>query len=212
MADPQISVMIADAQPVFRRGLRHVLEADPTLNVVGEAADGEGAIALAQQLHPDILLLNQRLPKTTASEIMEQLTAIAPTTKMLLMTDGIERRDLLRALHYGVRGAIDKNAEEPVFLKAIRCVHKGEIWVERDILTEWAQSRVRTSETSVRLTARERDIIREILSGSSNRSMAEKFSISQHTVKRHLTNIFDKTGCSSRLELSLFALHHNLLA
>ncbi len=211
MAHPRIAVMIADDYPVFRNGLRQLLQADDGLQLVGEAADGEQAVALARDLQPNILLLDVHMPKLTGPQALERLAELPVPTKVLLMADGLERQQLIRALHCGARGVIAKNSETHVFLKAIHCVDKGELWVERDVLMDWARSSAGASQSRSRLTARERDIVREILSGSSNRDIAAKFTITEHTVKRHLTNIYDKLGCSTRLELSLFAMHHHLL-
>ena len=211
MADHQIAVIIADDCPVFRSGLRHLIQGDDDLNLVGETGDGEQAIELARHFQPEVVLLDAQMPKLTATQTMEQLAAMPLQPKILLMSDGMEREHLIRALHSGARGLVTKNAEGPVFLKAIRCVHKGELWVERDILGDWASCRARGNEARFRLTAREREIVGEIMAGSSNREIAAKCFISECTVKRHLTNIYDKLGCSTRLELSLFAMHHELL-
>jgi two-component system, NarL family, nitrate/nitrite response regulator NarL len=208
MADHEIGVIIADHHPVFRDGLRHLVQGDTALKLVAEAADGEQALALTRQLRPDILLLDAQIPKLTATQALEQLAQTPLLVKVLLMSEDMERQQVVRMLHCGARGLILKNSEAPVFTKAIRCVHKGEFWVERDVLTEWARSSAHTSDAKFRLTARELEVIREILSGGSNRDIATKFSISEHTVKRHLTNIYDKVGCSTRLELSMFAMHH----
>lgn len=211
MAERPITVIIADGQPVFRSGLRNLLQADDKVKLAGEARDGEQALALARQLKPDALLLDVQMPKLNGMQVLEQLGPLTEATKILLMADAIDRQQLIRALHLGARGLIPKNAEPHVFQKAIRCVHNGELWVERDVLTEWACGSHRASRTKARLTAREREIVEQILAGSSNRDIAAKFAISEHTVKRHLTNIFDKLGCSTRLELSLFAMQHDLL-
>ncbi len=212
MADHPIAVFIADDCPVFRSGLRHLIQTDHDLTLVGETGDGEQAIELARKIQPEVVLLDAQMPKLTATRALEQLAAIPLDSKILLMSDNMEREHLIRALHSGARGLVAKNADGSVFLKAIRCVHKGELWVERDILGEWASTRVRGNQARFRLTSREREIVGEIMAGSSNREIASKFFISEYTVKRHLTNIYDKLGCSTRLELSLFAMHHELLA
>jgi DNA-binding NarL/FixJ family response regulator len=208
----RIAVMIADDYPVFRSGLRHLLQCDERLEVVGEAANGEETVAVAQRLRPDVLLLDVQMPRLTGTQVLEELAAIPVPSRVLLMTDDMARQQVIRALNSGARGLIPKNAEEPVFLKAIHRVHKGELWVERDVLTEWARSNARGAQASTTLTAREREIVHEILAGSSNQDIAARFAIAEHTVKRHLTNIYDKLGCSTRLELCLFALHHHVLS
>lgn len=212
MANHRISILIADDYPVFRGGLRNFLHHDRELDIVGEAGDGEQAITLVDELKPDVLLLDDSMPKLSGTETLQRLNELASTTRVLLMLDSYERPRMVEALHAGARGLLAKSSDQVVFLKAIRCVHKGELWVERDVLGDWATSTVRVSKAKLQLTSRERDIVREILAGSSNRDIASRFTITEHTVKRHLTNIYDKLGCANRLELCLFAMHNHLLA
>jgi two-component system, NarL family, nitrate/nitrite response regulator NarL len=205
MSEHVITVMIADDQPLFRGGLRQLMQADHQLKLVGEAANGEQAVVMAGDLNPDLLLLDLEMPKLNGLQTLERLAPMTP--KVLLMADAFERQQLFRGLNSGARGLITKDVNEAVFLKAIHCVHQGELWVEREALIEWARLSQRASQAKSRLTARERQIVQSILTGSTNREIAAQYAITERTVKRHLTNIFDKFGCSSRLELSLFAMY-----
>jgi two-component system, NarL family, nitrate/nitrite response regulator NarL len=128
------------------------------------------------------------------------------------MLDTCERSRMVEALHAGARGLLAKNSDHVAFLKAIHCVHKGELWVGGEVLGAWATSTVRRSKPTLQLTSREREIVGQILAGSSNREIAGRFTITEHTVKRHLSNIYEKLGCATRLELCLFAMHNHLFA
>jgi DNA-binding NarL/FixJ family response regulator len=204
-----ISILIADDHPAFRFGLHRILEGDSNLRVVGEAGDGEQALGLVQRLRPDVLLLDVFMPKFDGLEVLQHLTNASDRVHTILVTVGIDRKQMIRALQLGARGVILKDAAPAVYPKAIRCVVQGELWVERDVLSEWARSN--TQVKGFDLTRRELEIVREILTGSSNKDIAAKFAITEVTVKSHLTNIYEKVGVSSRLELSIFALHHKLV-
>ena len=211
MDQPQSTrVVVADPHPAFRVGLRRILE-DDGVKVIGEAADGEQAAALVGGLHPDLLLTEFALPKRTGMQVLDDVNQSGKKTSVLFVTAGIPRTELLFALRQGLRGLILKDVDPKVYPKAVRCVQKGEVWVERDVLTEWASSN-QASNDRYNLTDREFGIIREILSGRSNKEIAANLELTEDTVKRHLTNVFRKLNVSSRLELSLFAMHHRLVS
>lgn len=214
-----IRILIADDHAIFRDGLRCLLEAEPGLSVVGEAADGSEALKLAVKLKPDILLLDLAMPRQTGLDTLNELASACPNLRTIVLTAAVEKTELVRALQLGARGVVMKESATQLLLQSIRAVVQGEYWVGRDSVSDLVQflregSRDTRQKEPLRkdfgLTPRELEIVAAIAGGYTNRDVAQKFSISEDTVKHHLTNIFDKLGVSNRLELALFAVHHRL--
>lgn len=215
-----VRILIADDHPIFRDGLRRLLEADPGLSVVGEAADGIETLKLAIKLKPDLLLLDLAMPRQSGLDTLHELVGSCPNLRTIVLTAAVEKPEIVRALQMGARGVVMKEAATQLLLKSIRAVMKGEYWVGRDSVSDLVQFlREGARDTSLKepvrrdfgLTRRELEIVAAIVGGFTNRDVAQKFSISEDTVKHHLTNIFDKLGVSNRLELALFAVHHQLV-
>lgn len=207
MPDEVITIAIADDHPVVRDGLRRILETEPDFKVIGEAADGIEAALLVRQLKPDVLLLDLFMPKASGFDVLRELEGT--DTRFLILTAGNKRSDLLEAVRCQAHGILTKDAPVDALLKAIRCVAAGEYWIERDLLANAVQHQPPPFER-LGLTDRELEIVAEIAAGLNNSDIGDKLGISELTVKRHLTNIFDKLGVASRLELALFAVSHNL--
>jgi DNA-binding NarL/FixJ family response regulator len=123
---------------------------------------------------------------------------------VLFLTAGIDRQQMLEALQLGVRGVLTKDATAEVLGQAVRCVLSGEYWIRRDVLAEWADKSQRKSSPAQSLTAREREIVSELLAGKTNREISAALAISYETVKFHVRNIYDKCGVSNRMELAMF--------
>lgn len=223
MADPvaarRIRLVIADDHPIFLKGLRALLESEPGYEIVGEARNGAEAVQLAQTLKPDVLLLDVAMPGVTGLGALEKLAAAAVNVKTILLTAAIEKSAVVTALQLGARGVVLKESATQVLFKCIQAVMRGQYWVGSEGvagLIEALREMMAGGEDQARkkqfgLTKRENEIVAAIVSGLANRDIAKKFTISEDTVKHHLTNIFDKTGVSSRLELALFAVHHKLV-
>jgi two-component system nitrate/nitrite response regulator NarL len=214
-----VRILIADDHPIFRDGLRRLLEAEPDLSVVGQAVDAAEAIQLAETLHPDILLLDVAMPKVSGLEALETLVAMPNSPAVILLTAAIDRGDIVKALQIGARGVVLKESATAMLMKAIRVVMAGGNWVGRESVADLLLALRRLGPAPERpeplpafsLTARELQIVRLILAAAGNKKIADTLSISEKTVKHHLTNIFEKLGVSNRLELALFAAQHNLL-
>jgi len=205
---------------MFRDAVRHLLEAEPDFVVVGEAGDGEEAVALTLQHEPDILLLDVAMPHANGMQVLQQIAAASKTTRIIMVTGAVEENELRQALRLGARGFVLKESGAMQLLESIRVVHGGEYYVGRECMADLVsevRSRGAASEgkalrqkTDFGLTTRERQIVSAVVNAYQNKEIAEKFAISEKTVKHHLTNIFNKVGVSNRLELALFAVHHHL--
>jgi len=214
----KIRVLIADDHAIFRDGLRRLLELEPEFEVVGEAADGAETIVQTQQIHPDILLLDLAMPRMPGLETLRELAAQRSDVRVILLTAAVENRQMVEALQIGARGVVMKEAATQTLLKAMRAVMAGQFWVGREPVADMAQylkahaaGQANAKAKSYGLTRREIEILSTIVSGLTNKEIAQKFSLSEDTVKHHLTNIFDKLGVSSRLELALFAINNRLI-
>jgi len=214
-----IRLVIADDHPIFRDGLRRLLEAESGLKVVGEARDGAEAVKLARQLKPDIMLLDLAMPKHPGLEALRELgTGGQNSVRVILLTAAAEKNQIVEALQLGARGVVLKDSATQLLLKAIQTVMAGEYWVGRESvsnLVQYLRTLVQSSGEEARqrkfgLTPRELEIVSAVVAGYANKEIAEYFKISEDTVKHHLSNIFDKLGVSTRLELALFAVNQSL--
>lgn len=215
-----VRIVIADDHPIFRDGLRRLLESQPGLEVVGEAGDGREAIEQVGRLKPDILLLDMAMPRVTGLDVLQQLSDKNGTTRTILLTAFIDKPDIVIALQLGARGVVLKDSATELLFRSIRSVLDGHYWVGREAVADLIQTlreMMASSTEDVRkknfgFTKREFEIIGAIVAGDTNKDIAKRFTISEDTVKHHLTNIFDKAGVSSRLELGMFAVHHKLVS
>jgi DNA-binding NarL/FixJ family response regulator len=216
MARKSIRILIADDHPVVRLGVRNLLDGDQ-FTVVGEANDGQRAVELTRQLHPDILLLDLAMPRLPGLEVLRELAGARHAVNVILLTAKIEKAQLLEALQLGTRGVLLKDSAPNDLVKAIHAVAAGQYWMGQSAVASLVEAINLLNEQAAPdqrktfgLTPRELQMVAAVVEGRTNKDIAEKLSISEDTVKRHLTNIFDKLGTSNRLELALFAINHGL--
>ena len=214
-----IRIVVADDHPVVRFGVKNMLTSDPGFEVVGEAEDGDQAVTETLELEPDVLLLDLAMPRLPGLEAMRAIMSRSPRVKILLLTSTISTQQIIEALQIGARGIVLKDSVAGDLGEALRAVLSGDYWIGgqrvNNLLTALHDLMQKASTIPERktygLTPRELEVVSCIVEGCSNKDIAKQFTISEETVKRHLSNIFDKTGVSTRLELALFAISHKLV-
>ena len=217
MPTDTIRILVADDHAIFRDGLRRLLETEPGFVLVGEAADGHEALRLARELSPDVLLLDLAMPRRSGLDALHDIAAAQLPVRTLLLTASIEEPQIAAALRVGARGVVMKESATQVLMDSIRAVMRGEFWVGREVVTGRVAARAAQAQAPERktrpfgLTNRELEIVATIVDGCTNREIAHRFSLSEDTVKHHLTSIFNKLGVANRLELALFAINNRLL-
>jgi two-component system, NarL family, nitrate/nitrite response regulator NarL len=213
-----VRILIADDHPIFRDGLRRLLESERGFKVIAEACDGIEAVEFVRKLKPEILLLDLAMPRRAGLEALRELSSDSAPVRVILLTAAAEREQIVEALQLGARGVVLKDCGTEILMKSIRAVLAGEYWVGREPVSNLMQYLRGLMDSSTKmsrqkrfgLTPRELDIVSAVVAGYANKEIAEHFKISEDTVKHHLSNIFDKTGVSTRLELALFAVNQAL--
>jgi DNA-binding NarL/FixJ family response regulator len=215
-----IRVLIADDHPIVRDGLKKLLSLEEDVQVVGEASDGCQVLDKIQELDPDVLLLDLRMPNLGGLSTLRALQKTNKRTCVIVFTGSEDMNEFAQAMKLGCSGIVKKQTAPELIVKSIRKVHVGEIWLDSNItavvMRQFAvRSEIGGSESGKSgerspLSPREREVVQLIALGYKNKDIAEKMFISEQTAKNHLHNIFDKLGVSGRLELALYAIHKGL--
>jgi len=214
-----IRVLIVGDYPIFRAALRKLLEAEPDFKVVGEVIIDEVVAPKAKEVKPDIVLLNLAFSNQSGLESVRELAALSIPVRTVILAASIEEAEIIRALQHGVQGMVPRDASPEQLFEALRSVMKGQVWIGQDSVSQLVQvvrrilpgQKGNVARENYGLTRREMEIVAVIVSGFSNKDIAEKFKLSEHTVKRHIANIFDKLGVSNRMEVALMAISHHLV-
>jgi len=211
-------ILIANDDLIFRESLRTLLEADARLQVIGNSSDAETILDLAAQLRPDVLLLDWSLADRNDMRVLHELATSVPPLRTLVLSVPLDNAAILKALKAGAWGIVLKNSTAQMLLNAIHWVIAGQYWIGYECasslmaafsdVSSWNEKHATKREFG--LTHREYEIIQKVVEGYSNVEIANCYSLSQNTVKHHVSNIFDKLGVSSRLELAIFAVSHRL--
>lgn len=204
MSKQPIRILIADDHPVFRFGLRALLETQADMDVVGEAESGETAVTMAQSFQPDVILMDINMPGINGIEASKQILSHTPTINILIITM-LEDDTVFTAMQAGAKGYLLKGAEGDETLRAIRAVANGEIIfspaVAAKMMTFFARSvSEEKQEHFPELTKRERQILDLVAQGLTNQAIAEKLVLSPKTIRNHVSNIFSKLQVASRSE------------
>ncbi len=219
-ANHRIRILIADDHLLFRDGVRKLLSAVADFNVVAEAGHGDEVLEMTARHQPEVVLLDLNMPGQDGLVTLQRLRSAHPEVRVILLTSSEEKDEVLQAVRFGTAGIVQKSTPTELLIKSIRKVHAGEMWLDRSTTAEVVRQFACKNELPKRiagreresnsLSTREREIVALVSQGFKNKEMAEKMFISEQTVKNHLHNIFDKLGVSDRLELALYAIHHNL--
>ncbi|MFJ5934955.1 response regulator [Streptomyces sp. NPDC093071] len=212
MADKPIRVLLVDDHQVVRRGLRTFLEVQDDIEVVGEASDGDEGVARAEELRPDIVLMDVKMPGTDGIEALKRLRELANPARVLIVTSFTEQRTVVPALRAGASGYVYKDIDPDALAGAIRSVHAGHVLLQPEVagaLLSPDDSHGGTGR-GPSLTEREREVLGLIADGRSNREIARALVLSEKTVKTHVSNILMKLDLADRTQAALWAVRHGL--
>lgn len=206
-------MLIADDHPVVRQGLRSFLQLQPDLEVVGEAADGEDAVAEAERLEPDVVLMDLVMPRVDGLEAIARIHRARPSTRIIVLTSFGDDERVVPAVKAGAAGYLLKDAEPQALADAIRGVHAGEGFLHPAVTARVMEEVVAGMRPTVAdlLTSREMDVLRQIAHGRSNREIARELSISEKTVKTHVSNVLAKLGLADRTQAALYAVQNRVV-
>jgi two-component system, NarL family, nitrate/nitrite response regulator NarL len=211
-----VRIVLVDEQTMFRDSLRALLHGQPGLRVVGEAADVKAAIGLARRFKPDVLIIDVAMGDMEGMEVLRDLGKANLPSRVVVLSAALGKVQTVRAMELGARAVVLKNSSSDHLLEAIRKVMQGEYCVGNESLANLIQAVTENSngkrnfQNRYGLTARETEIVSSVIEGYSNPEIAHKLHLSEQTVKHHLSNVFDKLGVYSRLELALFAVNHRI--
>ena len=209
-----IRVLLTDDHAIVRKGVRALLATERDIQVVGEAGSGLQAVAQAEELQPDIILMDLMMPELDGIEATRQITAKLPGTRILVLTSFAADEKVFPAIKAGALGYLLKDSGPEELVRAIRQVHRGEPSLEpsiaRKVLLELSHPPTRKSLTADPLTERELDILRLVAQGCSNKEIALKLSVSELTVRTHVSNILGKLHLASRTQAALYALQKGI--
>lgn len=216
----QCKIIIVDDHPVFRQGLRDVLETDPNLIVVGEAANGEMAIVMAEELDPDVMLMDINLPDIMGLQVTRRIKARQPDIKVIIVTGYDDAEQAYHAIRAGASAYSPKDVTPERLIGTIYAVQDGmyvvgERQLRHDEVVDWVEKKIGriagplitdTEDTFIPLSPREMEILEHVTRGKSNKEIAYELGISHQTVKNHMTAILRKLGVDDRTQAAVYAL------
>ncbi len=215
MGEEPIRVLVVDDHTLFRRGLVGLLESQPDLRIVGEAATGREAEERARELMPDVILMDVLMPDGDGLETTRRIKELLPYVRIVILSASDEDRDLFEAIKSGAQGYLLKKIEPEALFNTLRGVMRGEAPMSHSMATKLLGefSRLARGAPAARgldLSAREREVLELIARGKSNKEIAAALSIAENTVKNHLKNILEKLHLENRVQAAVFALRRGL--
>jgi two-component system, NarL family, nitrate/nitrite response regulator NarL len=216
-----VDILLVDEHLILREGLRKLLEGEPDFSVIGDVSDAEEAVRAARDLKPDVLIagLSGRPLIRMMQTLHEEAGSASHQVRTIVLAASIEKTHIAQALQLGVSGILPKETTSQMLFESVRSVAGGDCWIGRERLADLVETMRHppaAAERQVRkarfgLTPRELEIVAAVRRGETNKAIARRFSITEDTVKHHLTRIFDKIGVFTRLELAIFAINFNLV-
>jgi NarL family two-component system response regulator LiaR len=210
-----VSVFIADDHAIVRKGIRALLSTEPEIEVVGEAGDGLLAVEQVLALRPNVTLMDLMLPGIEGSEAIARIRTVWPDARILVLTSFVTDEKVLPAIRAGARGYLLKDSAPEDLVRAIRQVDRGESPLDPSVagrvMSALSQPAVATASPDA-LTSRELDVLREVARGYSNQEIADRLSLSEATVRTHISHILSKLQLSSRTQAALYALREGLVS
>jgi two-component system NarL family response regulator len=206
MPKPRIRMLLADDHLVVRVGLRGLLETQPDLEVVAEAAGGRAAVREFEKCRPDLVLMDLRMPDVDGAQATAAIRAKFPDARVLVLTTFDTDEDIYRALEAGAAGFLLKSADSKTLLEAIRAVHAGRYQLPADVAARLAERRAMPE-----LSAREREVLALIVKGRSNKEIGAELGVAENTVKNHVKVILDKLGVADRTGAATKAIQRGLV-
>jgi two-component system response regulator DegU len=215
MSEMMTTVVIVDDHPIVRAGMRAILESAEDVNVVGEGANGAGAVRLVQQLQPDVLVLDVQLPDLNGLEVTRHLRSQACKTAVLILTVHDDAETIFGLLESGAVGYVLKDEALETLVGAVRAAARGESWFSPSVASQVMRRavghpRAEPSELPCPLTMREVEMLRLLARGLDNTAIARELVITKRTVQNHISNIYRKLGVATRTEAMLYAIRRGL--
>jgi DNA-binding NarL/FixJ family response regulator len=211
----KLKIFLADDHPILRDGLRVLIDAQPDMEVVGEAADGPSVVESVVQLQPDIAVMDVSMPRMSGTAATEQIKKSAPNVRILALSAHEDRGYLRQMLSAGAAGYVVKRTAAEDLIRAIRCVAKGEIYLDPAIAGSVVADIVRTRSdrvpAAVALSERETEVLTMIARGEPVKQIASKINVSARTVETYKTRAMEKLGLRSRADVIRFAIEHGWL-
>jgi len=210
-----ISLVLADDHPIVLDGLKQLFLGEGHFTVLASCTDGEQALAAVRLHHPDVLVLDLRLPRKTGLDVLREMAGDKLATRVVVLTAMLDEDQLLEAVRLGASGVILKEMSPQLLVKCVQKVHAGGQWLELNAVFRALDKAIKreagTREAAAALTPRELQVVGMVVKGARNKEVAEKLFISEGTVKIHLHNIYEKLSVAGRVELILYAQKRSLV-